>query len=75
VGLSPKQFARVRRVRAAIASIAAGERAISKLARHSGLEPASFTREFRSVAGLAPQALMNELDQLEHSGPPEISAS
>jgi hypothetical protein len=39
------------------------------------LEPASFTREFRSVAGLAPQALMNELDQLEHSGPPEISAS
>jgi AraC-like DNA-binding protein len=75
VGLSPKQFARVRRVRAAIASIAAGERAISTLARHSGLEPASFTREFRSVAGLAPQALMNELDQLEHSGPPEISAS
>jgi AraC-like DNA-binding protein len=67
VGLSPKQFARVRRVRAAIAAIAAGERAVTNLARHAGLEPASFTREFRAVAGLAPQALMNELDQLEHA--------
>jgi AraC-like DNA-binding protein len=54
-------------VRAAIAAIAAGERAVTNLARHAGLEPASFTREFRSVAGLAPQALMNELDQLEHA--------
>jgi AraC-like DNA-binding protein len=67
VGLSPKQFARVRRVRSAIGAIAAGERAVSTLARHAGLEPASFTREFRSVAGLAPRALMNELDQLEHA--------
>jgi AraC-like DNA-binding protein len=75
VGLTPKQFARVRRVRAAIGSIAAGERAVTTLARHAGLEPASFTREFRTVAGLPPQALMNELDQLEHSGRSGISAS
>ena len=75
VGLSPKQFARVRRVRAAIGAIAAGERSSAILARQTGLEPGSFTREFRSVAGLAPQALMNELDQLEHAGRPRVSAS
>jgi AraC-like DNA-binding protein len=75
VGLSPRQFARVRRVRAAIGAIAAGERRISTLARHAGLAPTSFTREFCSVAGLAPQALMNELDQLEHSNRPGLSAS
>src|SRR5688572_2596416 len=75
VGLSPNQFARVRRVRAAIGAIAAGERAVSTLARHVGLEPTSFTREFRSVAGLAPKALMNELDQLEHANRSVISAS
>jgi AraC-like DNA-binding protein len=75
VGLSPKQFARVRRVRAAIADIAAGERVVSVLARRAGLAPAAFTREFRSVAGLAPQALMSELDQLEHANRSGISAS
>ena len=75
VGLSPRQFARVRRVRAAIGAIAAGERAVSSLARHAGLEPASFTREFRGVAGIAPQALMTQLDQLEHPNRPGISAS
>jgi AraC-like DNA-binding protein len=75
VGLSPKQFARVRRVRAAIGAIAAGERSLTTLARGARLEPASFAREFRSVAGLAPQALMNELDQLEHSGRAGISES
>lgn len=75
VGLSAKQFARVRRVRAAIGAIAAGERAISALAKHAALAPESFLREFRSVAGLAPQALMNELDQLEHSDRSGLSAS
>ena len=75
VGLSTKQFARVRRVRAAIGSIAAGERSVNVLARRAALEPASFAREFRSVAGLAPQALMSELDQLEHSSRSRISAS
>ncbi|MFL5619532.1 MAG: helix-turn-helix domain-containing protein [Gemmatimonadaceae bacterium] len=75
VGLSPKQFARVRRVRAAIGSIAAGERSVTTLARNARLAPASFTREFRSVADVAPLALMNELDQLEHSDRTGISAS
>ena len=65
----------MRRVRAAIGAIAAGERAVSKLARHAELVPASFTREFCSVAGLAPKALMNELDQLEHANRSGISAS
>ena len=75
VGLSPKQFARVRRVRAAIGAIAAGERGVSALAKRAALEPASFTREFRAVAGLPPQALMNELDQLEHANRSGLSAS
>jgi AraC-like DNA-binding protein len=75
VGLSPKQFARVRRVRAGIGAIAAGERSLVKLARGVGMEPSSFGREFRSVAGLSPQVLMNELDQLEHSARSRISAS
>jgi hypothetical protein len=39
------------------------------------MEPPSFAREFRLVAGLAPQALMSELDQLEHSARSRISAS
>ena len=75
VGLSPRQFARVRRVRAAIGSIAAGERSLVTLARRAKLEPAAFTREFRSIAGLAPDALMNELVQLEHAAPARLSAS
>ena len=75
VGLSPKQFARVRRVREAIGAIAAGERRLSTLARHAEQTPTSFTREFRAVAGLAPMALMNELDQLEHANRSGISAS
>ena len=75
VGLSPKQFARVRRVRATIGAIAAGERSASALARAMAMEPAALAREFRSVAGLAPKALMNELDQLEHSNRSRLSES
>lgn len=75
VGLSPKQFARVRRVRSTIGAIASGERSVKKLARAACQEPIAFAREFRSVAGLAPQILMNELDQLEHADRPRISAS
>ena len=39
VGLSPKQFARVRRVRAAIGAIVAGERGTRARSSRSGLEP------------------------------------
>lgn len=75
VGLSPRQFARLRRVRAAIGAIAAGERSVARLARRAELAPSAFLREFRSVAGLAPLALMNELDQLEHAARSGVSAS
>ena len=75
VGLSPRQFARIRRVRAAIGAIAGGERSLVELARRAGVQPASFVREFRLVAGLAPDALMNQLDQLEHPEHDQISAS
>ena len=45
------------------------------LARRARLEPTSFTREFRLVAGLAPDALMNELDQREHAERDQVTAS
>jgi AraC-like DNA-binding protein len=65
VGLSPKQFARLRRVRAAIDRIMSGERSVSRLVEHACLPSrASFTREFRSVAGIEPTALMLGLDEL-----------
>ena len=66
VGLSPKQFARVRRVRSAIAAIMAGERRTSHLAERFGHEEvAAFAREFKSVTGLSADALMEQLDQIE----------
>jgi len=67
VGLSPQQFARIRRVRAAIGSIFTGVRDLNELAeRAHHPDAAHFTREFRSVAGVSPQQLMRELDQLEY---------
>jgi AraC-like DNA-binding protein len=66
VGLSPKQFARVRRVRAAIGAIVAGERRTSLLAEQFGYaELPAFGRDFRSVTGLSADALMQQLDQFE----------
>ena len=66
VGLRLKQFARVRRVRAATAAIMAGERDIGRLAARSGLpRAASFTREFAEVTGLKPVELMRQLDEME----------
>jgi AraC-like DNA-binding protein len=72
VGLSPKQFARVRRVRAAIGAIVAGERRTALLAEQLGYaEAATFAREFRSVTGQSADALMEQLDQFETDDPPE----
>ena len=65
VGLSPRQFARVRRVRATIGSIVAGERGPSQLAAQVGLELTALKREFRSVSGLTPEQFMEQLDQME----------
>ena len=68
VGLPLKQFARVRRVRAAVAAIMAGERDVSRLVEHSQLpRAASFTREFASVAGFKPVALMRQLDEMDRT--------
>jgi len=67
VGLSPIQFARVRRIRAAIGRVFSGARDVAAMAEEAGhADTTSFAREFRSVAGLAPQHLMRELDQLEY---------
>jgi AraC-like DNA-binding protein len=66
VGLGLKQFARVRRVRAATAAIMAGERDIHRLVERSRLpRAASFTREFADVTGLKPVELMRQLDEME----------
>ena len=66
VGLSPIQFARVRRVRAAIAAILAGERRTSVLAERFGYaELSTFAREFKAVTGLSADGLMEQLDQIE----------
>ncbi|MEO8562754.1 MAG: helix-turn-helix domain-containing protein [bacterium] len=72
VGLSPRQFARVRRVRAAIGAIMAGERRASALAERFGYtEQPAFARDFRSVTGLSADALMEQLDQIETSDVPD----
>jgi AraC-like DNA-binding protein len=56
----------VRRVRAAIAAIMAGERQTSHLAERFGYtEQPAFAREFKSVTGLTADALMEQLDQIE----------
>ena len=66
VGLRLKQFARVRRVRAATAAIMAGERDIDRLVEGSRLpRAASFTREFAEVTGMKPVELMRQLDEME----------
>jgi AraC-like DNA-binding protein len=66
VGLSPKQFARIRRVRAAIGVIMAGERSTSLLAERFGYaEQSTFAREFKAVTGLSADALIEQLDQIE----------
>jgi AraC-like DNA-binding protein len=70
VGLTPKQFARVRRVRATIGAILAGERRMAHLEQQLGFpDHAHFIREFRSVAGLTPPQLMEQLDQIETGDP------
>jgi len=57
----------VRRVRAAIAAIMAGERNGARLADRFGYpDQPRLVREFRSVTGLSPDALMAQLDQIEH---------
>jgi AraC-like DNA-binding protein len=66
VGLTPKQFARVRRVRAAIGAIMAGERRTSLLAERFGYtDQPRFARDFKSVTGFSADALMQQLDQFE----------
>jgi AraC-like DNA-binding protein len=66
VGLGLKQFARVRRVRAATAAVMAGERDVHRLVEASRLpRAASFTREFADVTGLKPVELMRQLDEME----------
>jgi transcriptional regulator GlxA family with amidase domain len=57
----------VRRIRAAIGRVFSGARDVAAMAEEAGhADTTSFAREFRSVAGLAPQHLMRELDQLEY---------
>jgi AraC-like DNA-binding protein len=74
VGLSPKQFARVRRVRATIGAIVAGERNPSSLGEQFGMQPAALKREFRAVTGLTPEQFMEQLDQYQTGETDETDA-
>jgi len=66
VGLALRQFARVRRVRAAVASIMSGERSVERLAQRARLpRRTTFVREFVYVTGLEPEVLMQQLDEMD----------
>jgi AraC-like DNA-binding protein len=65
VGLTPRQFARLRRVRAAIGAIMAGERSAARLAERAAREPSQFAREFSYVTGFEPEELMREVEEIE----------
>lgn len=68
VGLTPKAFGRVRRVRATMAVLLDGtEASWSRLAAELGYaDHAHLTREFRSVTGFAPTELRERLAAIEH---------
>jgi AraC-like DNA-binding protein len=68
VGLTPKELARIRRVRASIIS-ALRRRTdpwIELACAHGYADQAHLTREFRSLAGLPPQQLKTYLSTIEH---------
>jgi AraC-like DNA-binding protein len=69
VGLTPKEYARVRRMRSGIAAVLRGEKQWSMLAASLGYADQShLVREFGDMTGLTPGDLQNRLDRIEHDG-------
>ncbi|MDF1505896.1 helix-turn-helix domain-containing protein, partial [Roseisolibacter sp. H3M3-2] len=67
VGLTPKEFARVRRVRSAIGAVLAREVAWSQLAAEYGwADQAHMVRDMAAVTGLTPAQLEARLAQIAH---------
>lgn len=67
VGLTPKEYARVRRVRAAIAGIMRGEDRWAQLAHTLGYaDQAHMVREMGEMTGLTPGAVEGRLEAIEH---------
>lgn len=67
VGLTPKQFARIRRLRSAGASLLAGGHSWAGLAASHGFADQShLIHEFSQLTGLTPVAFEERLRQIEH---------
>jgi AraC-like DNA-binding protein len=67
VGLTPKEYARVRRVRAAIAGVQRGEDRWAQLAHSLGYaDQAHMVREMGEMTGLTPGAVEGRLEAIEH---------
>ncbi len=68
VGLSAKELARVRRIRASLVDAVQGqdERWVDLAAAYGYSDQAHLVREYRRVVGLAPEALRAYLGRIEH---------
>lgn len=67
VGITPKEYARIRRVRSTLAAVLRGERSLAALAHGLGFaDQAHMTRELGDVTGLTPTLLEDRLDHIEH---------
>lgn len=66
-GLTPKEYARIRRVRSTLAAVLRGERSWAVLAHDLGFaDQAHMTRELGDVTGFTPTLLEDRLDAIEH---------
>jgi len=66
-GISPKAYARIRRVRSTLAAVLRGERSWAALAHDLGFaDQAHMTRELGDVTGFTPTLLEGRLDAIEH---------
>jgi AraC-like DNA-binding protein len=67
VGITPKEYARIRRVRSTLAAVLRGERSLAALAHDLGFaDQAHMTRELGDVTGLTPTSLEDRLDRIDH---------
>lgn len=67
VGITPKEYARIRRVRSTLAAVLRGERSLAALAHDLGFaDQAHMTRELGDVTGFTPTVLEDRLDRIEH---------
>ena len=69
VGVSPKQFARIRRMRSLIAAVLDHRASwVSRAADHGYADQAHCTRELSRLTGLSPRVLESRVRAIEHHG-------